>query len=140
MSTVVPTLDPFPHFLKKVTLFSELRSESLEKLASRLKTHKFAPYEVIVREGAPGVSMYIIKSGLVEVRKKDPETGVDFLIARLARVLAERLEHANERLGIEYVNLFRGTYDPSVVGLLPRTLCMLHRLVPISYFNNSVTL
>jgi type IV pilus assembly protein PilB len=191
MSTVVPTLDPFPHFLKKVTLFSELRPESLEKLASRLKTLKFAPHEVIVREGAPGVSMYIIKSGLVEVRKKDLETGVDFLIARLgeydvvgemslltgkprtatvttiqptvmcalmrsdfqelftgdpeislglARVLAERLEHANERLGIEYVNLFKGTYDPSVVGLLPRTLCMLHRLVPISYFNNSVTL
>ena len=28
--------------------------------------------------------MYIIKSGLVEVRKKDPATGIDFLVAQLS--------------------------------------------------------
>src|SRR2546425_4813307 len=38
----------------------------------------------MVREGTPGVSMYIIKSGLVEVRKKDPATGIDFLVAQLS--------------------------------------------------------
>ena len=105
--------------------------------------------------------MYIIKSGLVEVRKKDPETGIDFLVARLttpevvgemalltgaarsatvtavertvvfalpradfqslftqhqeislglARVLAERLESSNRRVGIEFVNLFKGMH------------------------------
>jgi hypothetical protein len=36
-----------------------------------------------MREGAPGVSMYVIKDGLVEVRKKDPITGIDFLVAQL---------------------------------------------------------
>jgi len=156
-----------------------------------LKTSEFPPAEVIVREGAPGVSMYIIKSGLVEVRKKDPTTGFDFLVAQLsegaavgemslltgkprsatvttvqptvvftltradfrnlltqhpeislglARILAERLEEATKQVGIEYVNLFKGKFDPRIVGLLPQSLCLLHKLVPIAYVNNAVTL
>src|SRR5438105_10597540 len=178
-------------FLKNVKLFAELSNDSLIKLGSCLKTSEFPPSEVIVREGAPGVSMYIIKSGLVEVRKKDPTTGFDFLVAQLsegaavgemslltgkprsatvttvqptvvftltradfrnlltqhpeislglARILAERLEDATKQVGIEYVNLFKGKFDSRVVGLLPQSLCLLHKVVPISYVNNSVTL
>src|SRR5437762_4308569 len=178
-------------FLKNVKLFAELSTDSLLKLGSCLKTAEFPPAEVIVREGAPGVSMYIIKSGLVEVRKKDTTTGFDFLVAQLskgaavgdtshvtgkprsatvttvqptvvftltradfrnlltqhpeislglARILAERLEDATKQVGIEYVNLFKGKFDPRVVGLLPQTLCVLHKVVPIAYVNNSVTL
>src|SRR5262249_10942937 len=170
---------------------AELSPESLSKLGTCLKTAEFAPAEVIVREGAPGVSMYIIKSGLVEVRKKDPATGIDFLVAQLsegaavgemslltgkprsatvttvkptvvftltradfrnlvtqhpeislglARILAERLEEATKQVGIEYVNLFRGKFDSRVVGLLPQSVCLLHKVIPISYVNNSVTL
>src|SRR5213083_321402 len=178
-------------FLKNVKLFAELSTDSLLKLGSCLKTAEFPPAEVIVREGAPGVSMYIIKSGLVEVRKKDPTTGIDFLVAQLsegaavgemslltgkprsatvttvqptvvftltradfrnlltqhpeislglARILAERLEEATKQVGIEYVNLFKGKFDPRIVGLLPQSLCLLNKVVPIAYVNNSVTL
>jgi len=191
MSAVVNDIDRLVHFLKNVKLFAELSPESLAKLGSCLKTAEFPPSEVIVREGAPGVSMYIVKSGLVEVRKKDPTTGIDFLVAQLsegaavgemslltgkprsatvttvqptvvftltradfrnlltqhpeislglARILAERLEDATKQVGIEYVNLFKGKFDPRVVGLLPQQLCILHKVVPIAYVNNSVTL
>src|SRR5213075_13050 len=191
MSAVVNDIEQLVHFLKNVKLFAELSPDSLAKLGACLKTAEFPPAEVIVREGAPGVSMYIIKSGLVEVRKKDPATGIDFLVAQLsegaavgemslltgkprsatvstvqptvvftltradfrnlltqhpeislglARILAERLEDATKQVGIEYVNLFKGKFDPRVVGLLPQSLCMLHKVVPISYVNNSVTL
>ncbi|PYS14335.1 MAG: hypothetical protein DMG15_08340 [Acidobacteria bacterium] len=192
MSTAL-TNDPqqLVGFLKNVKLFAELSNDSLIKLGSCLKIAEFPPTEVIVREGAPGVSMYIIKSGMVEVRKKDPTTGIDFLVAQLsdgaavgemslltgkprsatvttvqptvvftltradfrnlvtqhpeislglARILAERLEDATKQVGIEYVNLFRGKFDPRVVGLLPQSLCLLHKLIPIAYLNNSVTL
>src|SRR5256885_11921380 len=192
MSTAV-TNDPqqLVGFLKNVKLFADLGHDSLIKLGSCLKIAESAPAEVIVREGAPGVSMYIIKSGMVEVRKKDPTTGIDFLVAQLsdgaavgemslltgkprsatvttvqptvvftltradfrnlvtqhpeislglARILAERLEDATKQVGIEYVNLFRGKFDPRVVGLLPQSLCLLHKLIPIAYLNNSVTL
>src|SRR6266850_7723996 len=191
MATVVNETDQLVQFLKNVKLFAELSPDSLAKLGTCLKTAEFPPAEVIVREGAPGVSMYIIKSGMVEVRKKDPATGIDFLVAQLsegaavgemslltgkprsatvttvqptvvftltradfrnlltqhpeislglARILAERLEDATKQVGIEYVNLFKGKFDARVVGLLPQSLCVLHKVVPISYVNNSVTL
>jgi type IV pilus assembly protein PilB len=191
MSAVINEIDQLVHFLKNVKLFAELSPDSLAKLGTCLKTAEFPPTEVIVREGAPGVSMYLIKSGLVEVRKKDPATGIDFLVAQLsegaavgemslltgkprsatvttvqttvvftltradfrnlltqhpeislglARILAERLEDATKQVGIEYVNLFKGKFDPRVVGLLPQSLCQLHKVVPISYVNSSVTL
>ena len=191
MSPVVNETDQLVQFLKNVKLFAELSPDSLAKLGTCLKTAEFPPAEVIVREGAPGVSMYIIKSGLVEIRKKDPTTGIDFLVAQLtegaavgemslltgkprsatvttvqptvvftltradfrnlltqhpeislglARILAERLEDATKQVGIEYVNLFKGKFDPRVVGLLPQSLCLLHKVVPIAYVNNSVTL
>src|SRR5215471_4696055 len=191
MSAVINHTDQLVQFLKNVKLFAELSSDSLAKLVSCLKTAEFPPGEVIVREGAPGVSMYIIKAGIVEIRKKDPATGIDFLVAQLsegaavgemslltgkprsatvttvqptvvftltradfrnlltqhpeislglARILAERLEDATKQVGIEYVNLFKGKFDPRVVGLLPQSLCQLHKVVPIAYVNNSVTL
>src|SRR5438094_2777911 len=191
MSAVINETEQLIQFLKNVKLFAELSPESLARLGTCLKTAEFPPSEVIVREGAPGVSMYILKSGLVEVRKKDPSTGIDFLVAQLsegaavgemslltgkprsatvttvqptvvftltradfrnlltqhpeislglARILAERLEDATRQVGIEYVNLFRGKFDPRIVGLLPQSLCLLHKLVPIAYVNNAVTL
>jgi len=190
-AVVINETEQLAGFLKNVKLFAELSIDSLLKLGSCLKIAEFPPSEVIVREGAPGVSMYIIKSGLVEVRKKDPTTGFDFLVAQLsegaavgemslltgkprsatvttvqptvvftltradfrnlltqhpeislglARILAERLEEATKQVGIEYVNLFKGKFDPRIVGLLPQSLCLLHKLVPIAYVNNAVTL
>src|SRR5438477_6454596 len=190
-AVVINETEQLAGFLKNVKLFAELSTDSLLKLGSCLKTAEFPPSEVIVREGAPGVSMYIIKSGLVEVRKKDPSTGFDFLVAQLsagaavgemslltgkprsatvttvqptvvftltranfrnlltqhpeislglARILAERLEDATKQVGIEYVNLFKGKFDPRIVGLLPQQLCQLHKVAPIAYMNNAVKL
>src|ERR1041385_302203 len=84
MSAVSNETDQLFQFLRNVKLFAELSPESLAKLGRCLKQAEFAASEVIVREGAPGVSMYISKTGLVEVRKKDPATGIDFLVAQLS--------------------------------------------------------
>jgi type IV pilus assembly protein PilB len=156
-----------------------------------LKVAEFPPSEVIVREGAPGVSMYIIKSGSVEVRKMDPATGIDFMVAQLgagaavgemslltgkprsatvttaqptvvftltradfrnlvthypeislglARILAERLEDATKQVGIEYIHLLKSNFDPRVVGLIPQSVVQLHKVVPIAFVNNCLTL
>src|SRR5207237_1617339 len=190
-AVVINETEQLVGFLKNVKLFAELSTDSLLKLGSCLKTSEFPPAEVIVREGAPGVSMYIIKSGLVEVRKKDPTTGIDFLVAQLsegaavgemslltgkprsatvttvqptvvftltradfrnlltqhpeislglARILAERLEDATKQVGIEYVSLLKGNFDARVVGLIPQTVVQLHKVLPIAFVNNSVTL
>jgi type IV pilus assembly protein PilB len=191
LSAVVVDNEQLVQFLKNVKLFAELGPDSLAKLGTCLKTADFPPAEVIVREGAPGVSMYIIKSGLVEVRKKDPATGIDFLVAQLsegaavgemslltgkprsatvttvqptvvftltradfrnlltqhpeislglARILAERLEDATKQVGIDFVSLQKSNFDPRVVGLLPQNLIMQHKVVPVAFVNNAVTL
>jgi type IV pilus assembly protein PilB len=191
MSVVAVEPEQLVQFLKHVKLFAELSHESLLKLGACLKLAEFPPAEVIVREGAPGVSMYIIKDGLVEVRKKDPATGIDFLVAQLgngaavgemslltgkprsatvstvqptvvftltradfrnlltqhpeislglARILAERLEDATKQVGIEYVSLLKGNFDARVVGLIPQAVVSLHKVVPIAFVNNSLTL
>src|SRR5437868_67997 len=191
MSAVINDTGQLVQFLKNVKLFAELSPDSLAKLGTCLKTAEFPPAEVIVREGAPGVSMYIIKSGLVEVRKKDPATGIDFLVAQLtegaavgemslltgkprsatvttvqptvvftltradfrnlltqhpeislglARILAERLEDATKQVGIDFVSLSKSNFDPRVVGLIPQTVVFQHKVVPVAYVNNSVTL
>ena len=59
---------------------------------------------------------------------------------RLARSLAERLEHANERAGVDFVSLARLQIDPRVLLLLPQTLVNQHRVLPISFSNNRLTL
>jgi type IV pilus assembly protein PilB len=191
LSAVVADTEQLVQFLKNVKLFAELGPDSLAKLGTCLKTAEFPPAEVIVREGAPGVSMYIIKSGLVEVRKKDPATGIDFLVAQLsegaavgemslltgkprsatvttvhptvvftltradfrnlltqhpeislglARILAERLEDATKQVGIDFVSLSKSNFDPRVVGLLPQNLILQHKVVPVAFVNNAVTL
>jgi type IV pilus assembly protein PilB len=191
MSLVINENEQLVEFLKKVRLFAELNPASLAKLGSCLKTAEFPPNEVIVREGAPGVSMYIIKSGVVEVRKKDPSNGIDFLVAELrpgsavgemslltgkprsatvttveatsvftltrgdfrniltlhpeislglARILAERLEEATKQVGIDFVSLHKANFDPRVVGLIPQSLILLHKVVPVAFVNNAVTL
>src|SRR5262245_44910452 len=191
MSVVTNQSEEVIQFLKYVKLFAELSPESLGKLVNCLTPGDFPAGEGIVREGAPGVSIYIIKSGLVEVRKKDPTTGIDFLVAQLsegaavgemslltgkprsatvttvhptvvftlsradfrslltqhpaislglARIMSERLEEATKQVGIEYVNLFRGKFDPRVLGLLPQSVCLLHKIIPVSYVNNALRL
>ena len=70
--------------LKNVKLFAEFSLDDLVKLGSCLEIAEFSPGEVLLAEGAPGVSMYIIKSGLIEIRKRDTVTGFNFLVAQLS--------------------------------------------------------
>ncbi len=192
MSTTLTESDQLVGFLKNVGLFADLPEENLARLGTCLKSTDFPPSETIMREGAPGISMYVIKDGLVEVRKKDPVTGIDFLVAQLgegaavgemslltgkprsasvttveptvvytltrtdfrnlltqypeislglARILAERLEEANKQVGVEFVSLTKNiNFDPKVVGLVPQNILLQHKVVPIAYGNNALTI
>jgi len=69
--------------LKNTELFKALEDEDIEKLSNRLKERVYPPNTAIVREGASGDSMFIIKNGNVEIRKKEKNLGVDLAIAAL---------------------------------------------------------
>ncbi len=85
---IAPEVEPQPfpsrsHYLQKIDLFSALSFEECEVIDKKLKRREFPPNQVVVKEGGPGDSMFFINSGLVEVRKKDPNTGIEFLLTEL---------------------------------------------------------
>jgi type IV pilus assembly protein PilB len=179
------------HFLQRIKLFSALSIEDCQQVVKRMKRRDFPPNQVIVREGAPGNSMFFVTSGLVEIRKKDPNTGIDFLLTEmgpgqnfgemalltgkprtasvttvqpttcavleepefrdllmrypkiglaLTRILAERVEAASQQVGIEFINLAKVQVDQRVLALLPEPMMMQHKVIPVAFMNNRLTL
>lgn len=179
------------HFLQRIKLFSGLSVDECQQVVKRMKRRDFPPNQIIVREGAPGNSMFFITAGLVEVRKKDPNTGIDFLLTEmgpgqnfgemslltgkprtasvsalqpttcavleqkdfqelfmqypkiglaLTTILADRVEQASQQVGIEFINLAKMQIDPRVLQLLPQTMMVQHRVLPVAFANNRLTL
>ena len=178
-------------FLSRLPLFADMSSETLARLEHRLRRREFAPRAVIVREGSNDDSAFLILSGRVAVRRKDPDSGIEFLLAELGEgqlfgemalltrkpraasvvaleattcgiieqsdfdqllaehpsaartmmaALAARLDAANRHVGIDFVNLSKVNVDPRVARLLPQALINEHKVVPISFANNRLTL
>src|SRR5262245_61419207 len=179
------------HFLQRIKLFSGLSSDECQEVVKRMKRRDFPPNQFIVREGAPGNSMFFITAGLVEVRKKDATTGIDFLLTEmgpgqnfgemslltgkprtatvtatqpttcavleqkdfqdlfmsypkiglaLTTILAERVESASQQVGIEFINLSKMQVDARVLELIPQPMCLQHRVIPVAFANNRLTL
>ncbi|HUP39438.1 MAG TPA: ATPase, T2SS/T4P/T4SS family [Vicinamibacterales bacterium] len=178
-------------FLSRLPLFADVSPETLARLEHRMRRREFAPRTVIVREGSSDDPAFLVLSGRVAVRRKDPESGIEFLLAELGEgemfgemalltrkprtasvtaleattcgiieqadfdqlltehpaavrammaALADRLEAANRHVGIDFVNLSRVKIDPRVLRLLPQPLVNEHKVVPISFANNRLTL
>jgi type IV pilus assembly protein PilB len=177
--------------LSRLPLFTEVSSDALARLEHRMRRREFAPRTVIVREGSTDNSAFIILSGRVAVRRRDPDSAIEFLLAELGEgemfgemalltkkprtasvvameattcgileqadfdqlltehpgavraimaALADRLDAANRHIGIDFVNLSRVKVDPRVLQLLPQALVNEHKVVPISFANNRLTL
>ncbi|MDP2053884.1 MAG: ATPase, T2SS/T4P/T4SS family [Acidobacteriota bacterium] len=180
-----------PSFLHQVPFFSALSAEACALLERRTRRRDFLPQSTIVREGSADGAAYFVLSGRVAVRRRDPDTGVDFVLAELGpgqmfgemalltgqprtasvlaidettcavlehtdfeqvlaahpelaaammRMLAERLIDANRHAGVDFVNLAKMQVDPRVVTLLPQAMINAHKVVPIAFANNRLTL
>ena len=58
----------------------------------------------------------------------------------LTTILAERVEEASRQVGIEYINLTKIQIDPLVLNLVPQTMLLQHRMLPVAFMNNRLTL
>src|ERR1051325_9180092 len=70
-------------FLNKVPVFSGLARAALAAIEARMQRRDFVPQATIVREGSTDGAAFFILSGKVAVRRRDPDTGVDFVLAEL---------------------------------------------------------
>lgn len=66
----------YESFLEEVPLLSSLTSYERSKIADALETQRFAPGEVIIKEGDPGHSFYLLESGEAEAYKGDAKNKV----------------------------------------------------------------
>jgi len=64
-------------------LFRELPPDALHELSRRMVSRRFQPGDVILKEGDPGDACFVVNTGSVSVRKRDPNAivpGADSLI------------------------------------------------------------
>src|SRR5262245_24203530 len=180
-----------PPVLNQVPLFSGLPPEACDRLEAQMSRRDYPPQTVIVKEGGAGDAAFVILNGLVAVRRRDKDSGLEFTLTELkpgemfgemalltgkprtatvvalepttcavleranfeqvlrshpmlamflTAVMAERLERANQRTGVDFINLVKMKVDPRVLTLLPTALVNQHHIVPVSFCNNRLTL
>jgi CRP-like cAMP-binding protein len=77
-----------PAFFRKIFLFQDLEDLELEQVLSRTRPREFPADRVIIQEGDPGDSVYIMVSGEVEITKRltlvlDKDTPKERVMIRL---------------------------------------------------------
>jgi type IV pilus assembly protein PilB len=70
-------------FLHTLPLFAGLTADECRELERRMTHRDFPPQSTIIREGGPGNAAFFILSGVVAVRRKDPNSGIEFLLSEL---------------------------------------------------------
>lgn len=69
--------------LRSIPLFDGVTDDYLRRLATRVELVRFEPSQVIVRQGDPAKSFYLVRIGFVKVTKSFP--GGDLVVAYQAR-------------------------------------------------------
>ncbi|MEK7528537.1 MAG: cyclic nucleotide-binding domain-containing protein [Patescibacteria group bacterium] len=68
--------------LKQIPLFQELNEIDHQDVANRVVMNYHQAGKVLCREGEPGTTLYIVKSGMVKISRKD-QSGADREVATL---------------------------------------------------------
>jgi CRP/FNR family cyclic AMP-dependent transcriptional regulator len=81
-------IDKEAAFFRKIFLLQDLEDQEIEQVLKRTRPRRFSAGEVIIREGKPGDSMYIMVSGEVEITKQltlvlDEDTPKERVMIRL---------------------------------------------------------
>jgi len=77
-----------PAFFRKIYLFQDLEEGEIQLVVSRLNPREFSASEVIIQEGEPGDSLFIMQAGEVEITKQltlvlDEDTPKERVMIRL---------------------------------------------------------
>jgi type IV pilus assembly protein PilB len=70
--------------LKGIELFQGLGEIELGELITKLHVVTYPAGTTIVKEGKPGDALFFVKAGSVQVKKREPSTGIDLTVATLS--------------------------------------------------------
>ncbi len=70
-------------FFGKITIFNELSAESLAKILEKIQVRNYPRKNIIIKKGAPGTCLYLIKSGSAQVVSESENE--DFTIATIPK-------------------------------------------------------
>jgi type IV pilus assembly protein PilB len=70
--------------MKGIELFQGLGEIELEELTAKLHVVTYPAGTTIVKEGKPGDALFLLKAGSVQVKKREPSTGMDLTVATLS--------------------------------------------------------
>lgn len=73
---------PDPQHRVRVPLFSDLTPDQFSEVLSKMAVHNFPPHTVVVRQGDPSNSLFLISSGAVQVVRREPD-GKEVVLATL---------------------------------------------------------
>ena len=95
--------------IRQVPLFAELTDEEAEALWASGKQIRASPGEVIIAEGTPGDSLYLILAGALEVTKRDGDREITLATRRPGEFLGEMslLEQAPRSASVRAVEASR---------------------------------
>ena len=67
----MPRSSATSHELGRIELLAGLPGQTLAELGKRMERHEVGPGTVIVREGEPGDSFYVVFAGMLSVTQRD---------------------------------------------------------------------
>lgn len=119
-----------PSLLGQLPLFAGLSAADCATIEQRMRRVEFLPQAVVVRQGSADVSAFLILSGRVSVRRKDADSGIEFVLAELTE---------GQMFG-EMALLTRKPRSATVVALEPTTCAVLDQAAFESMLRDHVRL
>lgn len=123
-----PKIDPVKEqieLMSQITLFQNIPKQSLKLIRSRCHTRFFKKGEMVFREGEPGIGMYIILEGKIEIfkEKENRKTTLSLLekgdfFGEISLLLADRPRSASA-MALEASTLL-GFFHPDLKVLMKR--------------------
>ena len=89
MQATAPSTETTYRIMRQVPMFAELNDAEAEELWRASKHVTAAPGELIIQEGAPGDTLYIILTGTLEVTKRDGDREITLATRQACDVLGE---------------------------------------------------
>ncbi len=135
MAAYTENITNFPDRVPPVPLFSDLDAEALERVVEALELRRYDHGDLIVRQGDPGDSFFLVAQGLVRIFHETPEgtrntlatLGEGSILGEMAVLAAEpRTASVDADGGVDLL-VFTQEALAAMAGVLPQVATILER-------------